>query len=172
MLTVRNIPGEIERTKQLTEAVRLRAEGKSYQAIADAMELGSRQHAHQLVKAALEETRAELAEAADDLRALETDRLDRMHAVAWDVMNRNHLHVSYGKAAREVIGVHAGPDGEPEFELGEPILDDGPKLAAIRTLISVAERRARLLGLDSPVKIEANGELKIIVEGVDLGDLT
>jgi hypothetical protein len=55
-------------------------------------------------------------------------------------------------------------DGK-EITIYEDVLDDGPILKAIETLLRVAERRARLLGLDVPVK--AN----VTIRHVDPGDL-
>ncbi len=61
-----------------------------------------------------------------------------------------------------------GPEGE-ETEL----TDDGPALDAIRTLLRIAERRSKLLGLDAPVKVEAEGEVHVVVrgEGVNVEDM-
>jgi hypothetical protein len=56
---------------------------------------------------------------------------------------------------------------------GAPLLDDAPVLAAVDRLLKVQERRAKLLGLDVPVKrqVEVDGGLRYEVVGVDLDQL-
>ena len=44
-----------------------------------------------------------------------------------------------------------------------PVIDDGPVLQAISTLLRVADRRARLLGLDAPAKVEQSGGIESTV---------
>jgi lambda repressor-like predicted transcriptional regulator len=44
-------------------------------------------------------------------------------------------------------------------------LDELCKVTATKT--RVAERRARLMGLDAPIAVEARGELRVVVEGLD-----
>lgn len=52
------------------------------------------------------------------------------------------------------------------------ILEEGAdekdqRLAAVETLRRLSERRAKLLGIDAPTKVEADGVLKVIVESTD-----
>lgn len=49
-------------------------------------------------------------------------------------------------------------------------LDELCKVTATKT--RVAERRARLMGLDAPIAVEARGELRVVVEGLDSEALT
>lgn len=139
----------------------LKAEGLSYQEIANRLGHRSREHAFQDVQIALDTAQRKEAESVEHLRAVELARLDRMHAEAWRVMTTRHLLVQGGRVVR------TGGDGD-----GEPLYDDGPTLEAIRTLLRVAERRSKLLGLDAPTRIEATGELKVMVVGVDVEELT
>lgn len=44
-------------------------------------------------------------------------------------------------------------------------LDELCKVTATKT--RVAERRARLMGLDAPIAVETRGELRVVVEGLD-----
>ncbi|MDQ0601938.1 hypothetical protein QF037_006283 [Streptomyces canus] len=73
------------------------------------------------VRTALADRRAELNDDVDELRAMESDRLDRLFFVA------------YKKAVRD------------------------QDLAAIDRTLRIMERRARLLGLDMPVRAELSG---------------
>ncbi|MFD9764733.1 hypothetical protein ACFWXI_14520 [[Kitasatospora] papulosa] len=116
------------------EAARLRARGLTYQQIADELGWTSRGDAHHAVQRALEAT---VKEAADEVRAIELDRLDTLYVAAMDVLERQHVTVSNGR----VVSLNE-----------EPLPDDGPVLAAIDRLLKIQERRSKLLGLDAPSK--------------------
>ncbi|WP_329592139.1 hypothetical protein OG195_27320 [Streptomyces sp. NBC_01362] len=116
------------------EAARLRSLGWTYQRIADTLGWANKGDAHHAVSKVLRDT---VQEAGDDLRSLELTRLDALYVAATEVLEREHVTVSNGR----VVDLH-----------GAPIPDDGPVLAAIDRLLKIQERRARLLGLDAPVK--------------------
>jgi hypothetical protein len=80
-----------------------------------------------------------IREPAEELLRLELDRLDMMWRAAVEVLRRKHVTVSHGK----VVIVD-----------GQPLPDDAPVLNAIDRLLSIQARRAKLLGLDAPKKIE------------------
>lgn len=84
----------------------------------------------------------ELISAADELRALELEKLEAMERAAWAVVHRQHPHVT----PSGVIVRHP--------ETGEILTDAGPVLSAIDRLLKIQERRAKLLGLDSVTKTE------------------
>jgi len=129
----------LENAERDARAVALRTRGASYQQIADELKYADRATAYRAVKAML---LAIPAKQVAELRAVEGERLDRLTAEAFAVLERDHLHVSQGgKIVRD--------------DDGQLVLDDGPKLAAINTLVRIAERRARLFGLDAPVKVNA-----------------
>lgn len=132
------------------EACRMRSAGKTYQQIADELGYCDRHRARRAVEGVLAET---VTESGDELRKLELDHLDELRQAAGRVLARRHVTVSHGK-------IMYGADGEP-------ILDDGPELAAIDRLVKVAERRARLLGLDAPTKVEASGQVAYVLVSVD-----
>ena len=70
-------------------------------------------------------------------RRLELRKLDRIEDHLLRVMEREHITVSQGRVAM----------------LDEsPIKDDGPGVQAAIALLRVQERRAKLIGLDEPVK--------------------
>ncbi|WP_327246560.1 hypothetical protein [Streptomyces sp. NBC_01320] len=117
------------------EAARLRSSGWTYPRIAAELGFNHKADAYNAVKRVLDAT---VREAGDDLRALELDRLDDMYAAAMEVLEREHVTVSNGRVV--------------SLDDGTPLPDDGPVLQAIDRLLRIQERRARLLGLDAPVK--------------------
>jgi len=119
------------------EAVRLRSRGLTYQQVSDALGYGDRANARRAVERAMLAT---IAEPADEAKALELMRLDELHRAAWSVMTTWHPMVVGGRVVRD--------------HLGRAVEDVGPVLAAIDRLLRIAERRARLLGLDAPLRAE------------------
>ncbi len=118
------------------EAAQLRADGLTYQAIADRLGMSHRDLARRAVERALAAT---VREPADELRQLELIRLDALWLEAVKVMTTEHVTVNQGRVV-ELDGL--------------PIKDDGPTLAAIDRLLKIMERRAKLVGLDSASKVE------------------
>ena len=85
------------------------------------------------VKRALMEV---VREPAEQVRALELDRLDLLYRTALGVMARSHPMVQNGRVVRD--------------EEGRSVEDSGPRLAAVDRLLRIQERRARLLGVGCP----------------------
>jgi hypothetical protein len=117
-------------------AAKLRAEGKTYDAIAEALNFNDRSAARKGVQRALV---AVVQEAGDELRALEVERMNRLLDTAWQIMERPH----YAHSAGRLILMD-----------DEPVLDDAPSLMAMDRILKIMERRAKLLGLDAPVRHE------------------
>jgi hypothetical protein len=106
----------------------------------------------------------------DELLTLEVGRLDDslrnlddLERIARDTLTRKHITVSNGRAVYD--------------DTGEPVYDDEFALKALDRIlkietqrISVAARRARLLGLDQPVKTEVSGAVTYEIIGLDAGD--
>lgn len=126
----------VETAKRDGEAARLRAEGKTYDQIAEALGYTDRSLAHRAVERALA---AAVREPAESLRQLELIRLDALWIEAVKVMTTEHITVNNGRVI-EVDGV--------------PLKDDQPTLQAIDRLLKIMERRAKLVGLDSAAKVE------------------
>jgi hypothetical protein len=141
------------------QAVALRSQGQTWQAIADALGYADRAAAHKDVTRALAANRAQLAETVEDHRVLALERLDAMYRATLTVLDRLHVVVSHGRIIRD--------------DEGEPLRDDGPELAAVKTLIDIEQRRARLLGLDAPQKLDTTtaGTVRYEVVGVDTDKL-
>lgn len=125
----------VDTAERDAEAARLRTRGYTYQQIADELDWVSRGDAYRAVQRVLADT---VREAGDEVRAIELDRLDTLHAAAMDVLEREHFTVSNGRVV--------------SLDESGPLPDDGPVLAAIDRLLKIQERRARLLGLDAPTK--------------------
>ncbi|MEV0968503.1 hypothetical protein [Microtetraspora glauca] len=124
------------------EACRLRAQNLTYQQIADELGMSSKGQAYEAVQRALKET---VQEPADEVRQLELMRLDDLAQAAREVLNATHYVVSQGRVVRLTRG-------------GAPLEDDAPKLQAIDRLLKIQERRARLLGLDSPQRVSIDAQ--------------
>jgi hypothetical protein len=129
-------PRSIATAQRRAQALKLRLAGARYDDITQQLGYSSRGAAVQDVQRALVAT---VQEPADELRALEVQRLDMLWQTALRVLTRQHVTVSNGKV------VHLD---------GSPVKDDAPVLAAIDRLLKIQERRARLLGLDAPAKHE------------------
>lgn len=160
------------------KALYLHVRGRSYEKIAELSRAeawepapyNSRQAVHEDVMAALRQRSAERNEMAGEWIQKEIDKLDAMEDAAWTVLESLHYVVNQG----EVVYVY--PDEQPQFKkqgwarpkldpdtvaaleekraglAREPLTDNKPVLDALTVLLKIAERRAKLLGLDAPVK--------------------
>jgi uncharacterized protein YerC len=152
----RNGKGRYERTIETAErdalAAKMRAQGHTYHDIG--LELGiSRSSVLRACERALADV---VREPAEDLLKIELQRLDlqlvRLHELetaARVVLQARHITVNNGKVIYH-------PDTD------EPMEDDGPVLQAIDRLVKIeaargqnSERRAKLLGLDAALKVDA-----------------
>lgn len=140
------------------EAAKLRARGHTYDQIALTLGYSDRSNARDGVMRCLDAT---VAEPAAEVRKIELDRLDYLWRKGLEVLERDHITVQHGKVIRRQIGVERDKDGierlDPdgkEIPVWEDVLDDDPVLRAIDRLLKISERRARLLGLDTPVKAD------------------
>ncbi|MEV8638110.1 helix-turn-helix domain-containing protein [Streptosporangium sp. NPDC051023] len=130
----RRPPAEREESRlRRAEVMRLRRVGHTFEQIGEQLGI-TRQAAHKLYKACLAEIPAE--EIAT-YRAEQAARLDALLVEANEVLARKHVTVSNGK----VITID-----------GEPLEDDGVILDAIKTILDIEARRAKLFGLDAPTK--------------------
>jgi hypothetical protein len=91
---------------------------------------------------ALDQLKREQATHATTVRDVETQRLAAAEQAAWQVLRRKHITVQHGRIVRD--------------DTGEPVEDDAPVLNAIDRILRISERRARLLGLDAPARIEVS----------------
>jgi hypothetical protein len=128
-------------TDRAAEACTMRANGYTYQQIADTLGYADRGEAHHAVDRALQTT---LQEPTDAVRRMELERLDVLYAEAMTVLRRQHLTVSHGRIVKD--------------DTGAPIEDDAPALQAIDRALRVMDRRAKLLGLDAPSRVSVEAE--------------
>jgi hypothetical protein len=129
-------------------AADLRAQGWTYQQIADEIGYKGKTSAIAAVRRAIRDACAGPAQALIDL---EVSRLEAITDEVLDILQRDHVVVSHGKIVR-------GDDGRP-------LLDDSIKLQAIDRYLRARESFRKLLGLDKPTKVDAT------VHQVDQADI-
>jgi hypothetical protein len=139
------------------EAAEMRVKGRSLQQIADDLGYASRGHAHNGIMRAFA---ALPSEEAEDARRLDLERIDRLIANAWEVMDREHIAYSNGQVVRRRTGEYELDDDGFErlddkgnrIPLYEEVLDDGPLLAAIDRIGRRIEQRAKIFGYEAPAR--------------------
>ena len=89
-------------------------------------------------------------------RQRETDKLDMYEEILMKELNKTHLVVDKGAV------VHYQR---------KPLEDSAPKFAAIRELLKLADRRAKLHGIDSPLKAEVTHNTGVEIQVTELQDL-
>lgn len=120
----RTQPRLVVAAQRREKALQLRAQGYRYRQIAEAVGYGDSSAAWNAVKQALDELRERTIDQADDYRILEDRRLDMLAAPLWQRLTRTVTDPQTGDETAE------------------------PNYRAIDRLIRIAERRARLWGLD------------------------
>jgi DNA-binding CsgD family transcriptional regulator len=119
------------------QALELRRSGATLRQIAKTLGVH-----HTTAKKYLDDAMAELKasqnHAAEELRAVELDRLERLHLALW----------------MKAIG---SKKTETNLQAAEP------NLQAVDRILRIAERRAKLLGIDAPAKIDmaVSGNLRV-----------
>lgn len=132
------------------QAAGLRADGRTFQQIADALGYADKGEAWRAVQRA---KTAILKEPVERLIQTEAERLDELYAEALEVLARDHVTVSHGRIVCD--------------DTGAPILDDGPKLAALDRLVKIRESYRKLHGLDAPSKVSVDATHL----GAEIGDM-
>lgn len=153
--TISTRPSAIAAQERVTEAIQMRLQYRTWDEISNAMGWGHRSSALTAVKRELERRRAAMDDSLDELRTREFDRLEALGREALAVLDKDHLVVNAGRV------VFFGPEGQER-----PLLDDGPKLAAINTLIKVSESLRKLLGLDVATKVDAAVTVQYTIKGI------
>jgi len=131
--------------QQQAEAFKLRKEGKTYQEIADRIG-SSPQDAQKMVRNQLSSLSLDEYQDRELARRMQLERLDALMAAVWPSATRTPT---------------------------EDYPDLGPDLEASRTALRILERQSKLLGLDSPAKIDISDRVRIIAErnGVDYEEM-
>lgn len=146
----------VESVERDAEALRLKGRGVSLQRISDQLGYGDKGNVSRAV------TRAVAAVQAPAVREYveqQLDTLDDLTRAALAVLEREHVMISDG---RIVYDGPRPPDGEVDTR--PAVTDDGPVLAAIDRMLRIADRRSRLLGLDTPTKSEATVSVDVSSE--------
>lgn len=141
--------GKFTRTPQSARrdaaAADLKANGRTYQQIADELGYADRGEAWRGVKRALVDI---VREPAERLIQTEAAELDTLYVEAIEILGRNHITVSNGR-----IITMADETGR---EI--PLPDDGPKLVALNTAVKIRESYRKLYGLDAPSRVSVEAE--------------
>lgn len=142
-----NVTGKFEASQAAADraaaAARLKAENPrlTYQQIADAVGYSSKGDAWRAIDRC---RKAVLRQAGAELITAEAAQLDDLFVAAMEVLERDHVMVSHGRIVK-------GDDGAP-------LLDDGPKLAAVREMRQIRESYRKLFGLDAPSRVSVEAE--------------
>ena len=124
--------------------MQLRSRGQAYQQISDELGYGHSSNARRAVKKILDGI---VVEGRDEAIKIELDGLDMMTRAVIDVLEAKHYVVSDGRI------VYLGDKDDPDRR---ELLDDGPVLQAVDRLLKIDDRRAKLLGLDAPKRVEVS----------------
>lgn len=125
------------------KALDLRRMGFSYAQIAEQNGC-DKKTAWRDVMRCLRRIAAETDGKAEELRALELERLDDLERAGRRVLTGHHFLLYRGRVVM---------DSDPKTGAAFRMTDDGPVLAAIAKLLAISESRRRLLGLDAPDRI-------------------
>lgn len=79
----------------------------------------------------------------------ESTELDALYTEAVRILQRNHITVSHGKVITWL---------NPETQQEETLLDDGPKLQAIRVALDIRASYRKLHGLDQPSRLSIDAQ--------------
>jgi len=147
----------IETAARDFEAAELRVRGRSLQQIADELGYASPGHVHDGIHRAFA---ALPSGEAEDAKRLDLERIDRLIARAWDVMERAHVAYSNGQVVRRRTGEYQLDDEGFErlddkgnrIPLYEEVLDDGPLLSAIDRIERLIGRRGKIFGYEAPAR--------------------
>lgn len=129
-----------------TLALEMRRDHIGYREIATSMGYAGPSGAYAAVQRALTDIQAE---AGNEVRAVELERLDRLAQCAQAILDREHF--AYSTGSGKVI---------TDPETGEKYIDEAPALAAMDRLLKIMDRRAKYLGLDAPTR--ANVEVTTV----------
>lgn len=160
----------IVQAERRAEVLRLRLDGMTLAAIGE--RLGIRADSvHDIITRAL---RSMTKEPAEELLNLELARLDSLYAEAMNSVRAFTPVLHNGKVVQiPVIDSNGQVVKDPET--GHPLTciaqDRAPVLAGVATAVRLLERRAKLLGLDAPVRTQAQLTVTDDTES-DLGRLS
>lgn len=139
----------IRTVEQITldhQAAQLRSQSKTFREIGEILNVPT-STAYTMVQRAIADVPRE---GTHDLIALEVAKIDYLEQKTHEILMKHHVHVT--------------PSGKVAQFDGEVIEDDSPALQAINTLSKLAERRAKLLGLNAPTRTELTSTVSLSIE--------
>lgn len=141
----------IRQAERRAEILKLRLDGHSLAEIGD--RLGIRADSvHDIITRAL---RAMTQDPSQELLTLELARLDSLYAEALKAV-RSFAPVLHNGRVVQIPVIDSNGDAIKDPETGQPLTciaqDRQPVLAGIACAVRIAERRAKLLGLDAPIR--------------------
>jgi hypothetical protein len=157
------------------EIIRMLTAGVSAQRVAEHFKL-TRQRIHQIKQAHLQSIPAE---AVHEHRVAMLERLEEQRSRLSPIATSQHPRVAVnGRVVREGLPeIVEDDEGNVSAVIndgrGSIVLDPTINIQAEQALLKVEDRVAKLLGLDSAVKVENSGsvEIKYTVHGVDVDNL-
>lgn len=144
----------LTQAERRTEVLRRHQAGETFTEIAKSWGV-TKQAVHAVYWRAV---RAAPAKAVNEIRDDLNAHLAGLIAHTNEIRSRDHVKVNNGEIVRD--------------EEGNPILDDGPELDAIREQRALLEQIAKLNGANAPAQVTVNGQITYQVNGVDLGNLS
>jgi DNA-binding CsgD family transcriptional regulator len=145
----------IRQAERRAEVLRLRLDGLSLQAIGDRMGIRA-DSVHDIITRAL---RAMTQDPSQELLTLELARLESLYAEAMSAVRAFTPVLHNGKIVQiPVIDSNGQTVKDPDSgQLLTCVAQDRqPVLAGIACAIRISERRAKLLGLDAPIRAQTN----------------
>lgn len=136
---------------RVLEAIEMRLQYRTWDDVARELGWSGKSAAMLAVQREQERRRAQLNEGIDELRNREFERLEKLGLEALRVLEKDHVVVNSGTVVQ-----HNGRD----------LIDSGPKLAAVNTLVKVSESLRKLLGLDAATKVDAAVTVQYTVQGI------
>lgn len=134
-----------QRAEMAQTAYAMKLKGENNTAIGEVLGVS-----RETVRTLLTEYRTALtAPQADELRRVEDDKLSRLEAVAWKLLEDRHVAFQHGK----VVSLD-----------GTPIEDTEPVFKAIDRILKTSESRRKLWGADMPTKAEVTHKTESVVD--------
>ncbi|WP_318205381.1 hypothetical protein [Streptomyces sp. SCL15-4] len=130
----------INQARRDAHAAELRAEGWTYQQIADELGIDKSGAIHAVRRA----IRDACAGPGQDLINLEVQRLEAMYDQVLDILQTDHPVVSHGRIVKD--------------DTGAPLTDVEMKLKAVDRALRTRESFRKLLGLDAPSRVSVDAE--------------
>lgn len=100
------------------------------------------------------------------LKAAAADRWDGLERVAREILEAEHPLVQGGKVVYDVI-----VDEDEQEHIGDRLLDDGPRLAALDRIAKIETARAALFGYNAEQKVNLSGGVKYEIVGISNEDM-